>query len=94
MEEETGEDIFEEDGEQIDGEPNCVTVTGEESWMRDYGLMDRLPWPQDEVAASNSSLADGDTPLSSLDASATRDLWDIDEFENKHGEPTVGGNDW
>ena len=45
MEEETGEDIFEDDGEQIDGEPNCVTVTGEESGMRDYGLMERLPWP-------------------------------------------------
>ena len=86
----SGEDIFEDDGEQIDGEPNCVFVTGQESWMRDYGLMKRLTRPQDEVAASNSSQADGDMPLSSLDASSTGDLGDIDEFEHKHGEATVG----
>ena len=75
MEEETGEDIFDDDDEQTDGEPNNVTITGEESWMRNYDLMERLPWPQDEVAASNSSQADGDTPLSSLDASATWRSW-------------------
>ena len=58
------EDIFEEVGEQIDDEPNWVFVTGEEPWKRNYGLMEgELPWPQDEVTASNSSQANGDTPF-------------------------------
>ena len=34
------------------------------------------------ATASNASLADGDMPLSSLDASATRDLGDIDKVEH------------
>ena len=87
MEEKTGEDIFEDDGEQTDDEPNCITVTGEESWMQNYGLIERLPWPQDEVADSNSSQANGDTRLSSLDVSPTGH---IDEVEYNHGEATTG----
>ena len=87
MEEKTGEDIFEDAGEQTDDEPNCITVTGEESWMQNHGLIERLPWPQDEVADSNSSQENGDMRLSSLDVSATGD---IDKVEYKHGEATTG----
>ena len=90
MEEETGEDTFEDVDEQIDDEPNSITVTGEESWMRNYGLTERLPWPQDEVADGNSSQTNRDTPLSSLDVSVIGDRGDIEEFEYNHSETTVG----
>ena len=84
--EETEEDIFEDDGEQTDEDLNSVTITGEESWMRNYHLMDMMPWRQDEVATSNSSHADGDMPISSLDASATgHPQLDIPEKESETG---------
>ena len=89
--EETEEDIFEDDGEQTDKDINSVTITEEESWMKNYHLIDTMPWPQDEVAVSNSSPADGDTPTSSLDASATGDLEYIDEVEHKLRGATAGG---
>ena len=37
--------------------------------MRNCGLTESLPWPQDEIADDNSSQANGDTPLVSLDVS-------------------------
>ena len=50
--------------------------------MQNYGLMEgELPWSQDEFTASNSSQANGDTALSSLDVSVIGDRVDIDEFE-------------
>ena len=58
--------------------------------MRNYGLTESLPWPQDEVADSNSSQTNGDTPFSSLDESVIGDRGDIEEVEYKHGEATVG----
>ena len=56
--------------------------------MQNYGLMERLPWPQDEIADSNSSQVTGYTPLSSLDVSVIGDRVDIDELWYKYGEAT------
>ena len=58
--------------------------------MQNYGLAERLPWPQDEVADSNSSQAIGDMPLSSLDVSVIGYRGDIEEIEYNHEEATVG----
>ena len=48
-----------------------------------------LPCSQEATTTSNSSQANGDTPISSLDVSVVGDRADIDEFEYKHGEATI-----
>ena len=47
--------------------------------MRNCGLTESLPWPQDEIADDNSSQANGDTPLVSLDVSVIVDRGDTEE---------------
>ena len=67
-----------------DGEPNSITVTGEEWWIKYHGLTEELPWPQDEIDDSNLSQVYEDTPPSSLDVSVTG------EVEYNHGGITAG----
>ena len=58
--------------------------------MRNYGLMEgELPWPQEMVTTSNSSQANGNTPIASLDMTVVGDLVDIDEIEYTHVEATI-----
>ena len=90
MEKRTREDIFGDDDEQIDDEPNSIIVTGEEPWMRNNGLTERLPWSQDEIADNKSSQANGETPLSSLDVSGIGDRGDNEEVGYNTVEETIG----
>ena len=45
MEYETGWDIIDDDDEQCADESNSITFTGEEWWLKYFGLADELPWP-------------------------------------------------
>ena len=85
----TEEDTFDDDREQIENKPNSITVTGKEWWMRNYGLTEELPCPQDEIDDSNLSQAYEDTPLSSLDVSVTGDHGDTDKVEYNQGGATA-----
>ena len=89
-EKKTREDIFGDNDVKIDDEPNSITVTGEEPWMRNYGLAERLLLPQDEIADGNLSQANADTPLSSLDVSVIGDRGDTEEVGYNTVEAAVG----
>ena len=73
-----------------DGEPNSITVTGEEWWIKNHSLSEELPWPQDEFDDSNLSPVYEDTQLSSLDVSGSGDRRDTVEVEYNHGGTTAG----
>ena len=57
MEYETGRDTIDDVDEQYEDEPNSITVTGKEWWMKYYHLTEALPWPQAEVNDSSISQA-------------------------------------
>ena len=65
MEHEDGRDIIDDVDETYEDEPNSITVTGEELWMKYFGLTEALPWPQEEVDDNSTSQTYGNTQWSS-----------------------------
>ena len=57
--------------------------------MKNYGLREELPWPQEEVDDNSFSQVYEDTPLSSLDVSVTGEDVDIGEIKHNKGQTTV-----
>ena len=57
--------------------------------MKNYGLREELPWPQEEVDDNSFSQVHEDTPLSSLDVSVTGEDVDIGEIKHNKGQTTV-----
>ena len=41
--------------------PTSITVTGDEEWMKYFGLTEALPWPQEEVNTDDTSQMYGNT---------------------------------
>ena len=73
-----------------DGEPNSITVTGEEWWIKYHGLTEELPWPQDEIDDSNLSQVYKDAPLPSLGVSVAGDRGDMGKVEYDNGGAAAG----
>ena len=66
-------------------EPNSITVTGEEWWLKHFGLTEELSWPQEEVDDSSILQIYKNTPWSSLNEGE-----DIDETGYSKGQTTLG----
>jgi hypothetical protein len=69
MEYETGKDTIDDVDEQHEDESNSITVTGEEWWMKYFGLKEALRWPQEEVNDNTIPQVYKNTPWSSLNVS-------------------------
>ena len=88
MEYETGRDIIDNDYQQYVDAPNSITVTGEEWWLKHFGLTEELLWPQEEVDDSSILQIYKNTPWSSLNVSISGE--DIDETRYSEGQTILG----
>ena len=86
MEYKTGLDIINDDDEQHVDESNGITVTGEEWWLKVFGLTDELPWPQEEADDSSISQTYENTPCLNVSIAGE----DIDEIGYSKEQTSLG----
>ena len=88
MEHESGRDIVNDVDETHEDEPSSIPVTGEEWWMKYFGLTEALQWPQEEVDDNSTSQMYRNIPGSSLNVSISGEV--IVKIGYGKGQTTFG----